>query len=69
MAENPKFTPQTMHIVIEYHHFWKHVITQANPDGFIQIEFCSTNDQVADIVTKPDQDDIFLKLRKHLLGW
>jgi hypothetical protein len=37
MAENPKFTPRTKHIAIKYHHFWKHVITQANPDGFIQL--------------------------------
>ena len=31
MAENPKFTPRTKHIPIKYHHFRKHVITQANP--------------------------------------
>ncbi len=37
MAEYPKFTPRTNHIAIKYHHFQKHVITQANPDGFIQI--------------------------------
>jgi hypothetical protein len=69
MAENPKFTPRTKHIAIKYHHFWKHVIMQANPDGFIQIEYCPTNDQVADIFTKPVWDDIFFKLRKHLLRW
>jgi hypothetical protein len=28
-----------------------------------------TNDQVADIFTKPVWDDIFFKLRKLLLGW
>ncbi len=68
MAENPKFTPRTKHIAIEYYLFWKHVIMQANPGGFIQIEYCSTNNQVADIFIKPDWDDIFFKLRKHLLG-
>jgi hypothetical protein len=65
MAENPMFTPQTKPIAIKYHRFWKHVIMQANPDGFIQIEYCSTNDQVEDIFTKPVWDDIFFKLRKH----
>ena len=35
MANNPKFTPCTKHIAIKYHHFRKHVITHANPDGFI----------------------------------
>jgi hypothetical protein len=39
MAVNPKFTPQTKYIAIKYYHFWKHVITQVNPDGFIQIEY------------------------------
>ena len=69
MAKNPKFTPWTKHIAIKYHHFWKHVITQANPDGFISLEYCSTHDQIADIFTKPVRDDIFFKLRKDLLGW
>ncbi len=69
MAENPKFTPQTNHIAIKCHHFWKHVITQANPDGLIQLEYCFTNDQIADIFTKPVRDDIFYKLRMHMLGW
>ena len=63
MAENPKFTPRTKHIAIKYHYFWKHVITQSNPDGFIQLDYCPTDDQVADIFTKPVWDDIFFKLR------
>jgi hypothetical protein len=69
MAENPKFTPRTKHIAIKYHHFRKHVITQANPDGFILLEYCSTHDQITDIFTKPVRDDIFFKLRKSLMGW
>jgi hypothetical protein len=67
MAKNPKFTPWTKHIAIKYHHFWNHVITQANPDGFISLEYYSSHDQVADIFTKPVWDDIiFFKLRKDL---
>ncbi len=69
MANNPKFSPRTKHIAIKYHHFWKHVITQLNPNGFIQIDYCSTNDQVADLFTKPVCDDIFMQLRQMLLGW
>ena len=70
IAENPKFTPRTKHIAIKYHHFRKHVITQANLDGFISLEYCSTHDQIADIFTKPIRDDIFFKLRKGLkIGW
>ena len=37
MTNNPKFTPRTKHIAIKYHHFWKHVKSQLNPDGFIEI--------------------------------
>ena len=69
MAENPKFTPRTKHIAIKYHHFRKHVITQANSEGFILLEYCSTHDQIADIFTKPVRDDIFFKLRKSFMGW
>jgi hypothetical protein len=53
MTDNPKFTPRTKHIAIKYHHFWKHVKTQSNPDGFIEIVYCSTEEQLADIFMKP----------------
>jgi hypothetical protein len=68
MSNNPKFTPRTKHIAIKYHRFCKHVKTFANPDGFIEIEYCSTEDQVADVFTKPVQDDIFIKLRSKMLN-
>lgn len=69
MANNPKFSPRTKHIALKFHHFRKHVKTQSNKDGFISISYCSTDDQLADIFTKPTRDDIFFKLRKHLMGW
>ena len=69
MANNPKFSPRTKHIAIKYHHFRKHVKTHSNPKGFIEILYCCTEDQVADIFTKPTRDDIFFKLRFMLLGW
>jgi hypothetical protein len=50
MANNPKFSLHTRHISIKYHHFCKHVITRSNPDGFIQIDYCATDDQIADIL-------------------
>jgi hypothetical protein len=68
MAQNPKFSPQTKHIVIKYHHFLKHVITQSNPNGFLDIHYCSTDDQIADIFRKPICDDIFMRLCQMLLG-
>jgi hypothetical protein len=69
MANNPKFSPRTKHIATKYHHFRKHVITQLNPFGFILIDYCSTDDQIADIFTKPVQDDIFFKLQNLQLNW
>ena len=69
MANNPKFTPRTKHIALKYHHFRKHVRTASNPSGFIDVVYCSTTDQIADIFTKPLNDDIFLRLRKMLAGW
>jgi hypothetical protein len=69
MAQSPKFSPRTKHIAIKYHHFRKHVITQSNPNGFLDIDYCSTDDQIADIFTKSVRDDIFMRLRQMLLGW
>ncbi len=69
MANNPKFSPWTKHIAIKYHHFQKHVITQSNHEGFISIDYCSTDDQIADIFTKPVRDDIFFRLQNLLLNW
>ena len=65
MTNNPKFTRRTKHIAIKYHHFRKHVKSQSNPDGFIEIEYCSTEEQLANIFTKPVRDDIFFKLRNR----
>jgi hypothetical protein len=58
MTNNPKFTSRT-----------KHITLKSNPDGFIEIEYCSTTEQVANIFTKPVCDDIFLKLWNLLLDW
>jgi hypothetical protein len=62
MTNNPKFTPQTKHIATKYHHFQKHVKTQSNPYGFIEIEYCLTEEQVDNIFIKPVCDNIFLTL-------
>ena len=69
MANNPKFTPRTKHIALKYHYFRKHVKTPSQQSGFINIVYCSRNDQLADIFTKPTEDVIFFRLRKELRGW
>jgi hypothetical protein len=49
--------------------FGKHVKTHSNPDGFIEMEYCATVEQVADIFIKPVRYDIFFKLRLILMNW
>ena len=57
MATSQKFTPRTKHIALKYHHFRSHV-----KNGAIQISYCRTIEQKADLLTKPLADDLFLKL-------
>ncbi len=48
MIAAPTMRPWTRHIAIKYHHFRDHV-----RHGKIHIKWISTNDQIADIFTKP----------------
>ena len=57
----PKMRPRTRHINNVYHHF-----RQIVRDGLIRI---GTEDQVADIFTKPLSLDVFMKHRKSFLGY
>lgn len=54
MSKNPSFHSRTKHIDV-HHHFIRDLTTK----GEIQLKFCGTNDQVADILTKA------LPQRKH----
>ena len=69
MAESLKFTPQTKHIAIKYHHFRSHVRCPYNPRGDIHVKYISTKKQLADIFTKPVDDATFFTLRNMLCGW
>jgi hypothetical protein len=62
LARLPKIRPRTKHINIKYHHFREHVRL-----GLIKIFPISTENQLADIFTKPLAQNLFLKLRKALL--
>ena len=64
LANVPKMRPRTKHINIKYHHFREHVKA-----GTITVKYTSTEDQVADIFTKPLALDLFVKHRLALLGW
>ncbi len=63
MATSDKFTPQSKHIAPKYHHFCSHV-----KNGRIEINYCPTEDQKADLLTKPLADAAFFRLRHMLIG-
>jgi hypothetical protein len=64
LAKAQRMTPRSKHINIVYHHFREHV-----RDGTIQLYAISTINQLADICTKPLAQNIFLPLRKAIMGW
>ncbi len=64
MTETDKFTPRTKHIALKYHHFRSFVDSKR-----IRIEYVRSEDQLADILTKPLPDGQFHTLRYLLCGW
>ncbi len=64
MATKQKFTPQTKHIALKYHHFKKYVEA-----GEILINYILAEMRQADILTKPVQIELFPKLCYMLMGW
>jgi hypothetical protein len=64
MVTSDEFTPRTKHIALKYHHFCSHV-----KNGHIEISYCPTEDQKADLLTKTLADSGFFRLRHMLIGW
>ena len=62
LAKNPVFHGRSKHIGIKYHYIRELVKSEE-----IELEFCRSEDQVADILTKPLKADMFEKL-KMMLG-
>jgi hypothetical protein len=60
----PKMRPRTKHINTRLHHFREHVVK-----GTISVEQISTDDQLADIATKPLPTSLFVKFRHLIQGW
>nr|GEW41050.1 retrovirus-related Pol polyprotein from transposon TNT 1-94 [Tanacetum cinerariifolium] len=61
IAKNPVHHSRTKHIALK-HQF----IREAIKDGEVQLEFCGTNDQLADIFTKALPREKFKELRRKL---
>eukprot|EP00804_Cyclotella_cryptica_P018385 CCRYP_020371-RA/>CCRYP_020371-RA protein AED:0.38 eAED:0.31 QI:0/-1/0/1/-1/0/1/0/111 len=65
LAQLPKLHPRTKHINICYHHFWEHIRL-----GLIKVKVLpiSTDDQIADALTKPLAQNTFCRHCKYLCG-
>ena len=61
IAKNPVYHSRTHHIAIKYH-----FIRDAIEDGEVELKFCKSEDQVADIFTKALPKDKFNYFRKML---
>ena len=64
LARLPKMRPRTKHINQSFHHFREYVERRE-----IQIQFTSTEKQIADILTKPLPEASFVKHRQAIMGW
>ena len=64
IAMVPKMRPRTKHINLVYHHFRDEV-----RKGNIEVVSVDTENQVADMFTKPLPQNSFVKFRKRLMGW
>ena len=63
LATAPKLRPRTKHINLKYHHFRSMVGKE------LTIEKVATENQLADIGTKPLTRKTFERLRRKLMGW
>ena len=63
IANNPKYRPRTKHINQRYHFFRSHI------GKHLSVHPIKTEEQVADLFTKPLADRLFTKHRHVLLGW
>jgi hypothetical protein len=59
-----QFKPRTKHISIKYHHFHDQI-----KNGTLEIVKVATNENLADIFTKPLGKQKFQYLRSMLCGW
>ena len=64
LARMPKIHPRMKHINQSYHHLREYVERQE-----IQIHAMPTEEQLADILTKPLPENSFVRHRQSIMGW
>jgi hypothetical protein len=64
MANVPKMRPRTKHLNVKYHFFRQYV-----EDGTLSILHIPGEHQMADIFTKPLEEESFIKHRTNLTNW
>ena len=64
LARMPKMRPRTKHINQAYHHFREHVEREE-----IIVNATPTEDQMADVLTKPLLEVSFSRHRRSIMGW
>ena len=64
IAKIPKIRPRTKHLNNRFFHFREHIEC-----GDMSVHNIDTNDQCADMLTKPLQVDLFKWHRKTIVGW
>lgn len=64
VAKEPKLWPCTKHLAMHLHHFCDHIA-----QGDLTIHHISTEEQIADLFTKPLPCDQFTYLCSKLMGW
>ena len=64
LSNAPAMRPRTKHINVKYHHFRTHV---ANKE--VTMVKCTSADQLADMLTKPNTLEDLLRHRLRVMGW
>ena len=61
LSKNPVLHGRSKHIDVRFH-----FLRDLTRDGVVELVYCNTHEQVADIMTKPINLEAFLKLRDKL---
>ena len=61
LSKNPVLHGRSKHIDVRYH-----FLRDLCKDGVIDLVFCKSEDQIADMLTKPLKPAIFMKLRSMI---